>query len=261
MGEANTRGSRSKRRVTRWLLLSALLAAVVISTGASLLRRPEVTAAMRGKALARDLGCFACHGPAGSGGVANPGAASGRVPGWTHSEASLYLREEGEIREWILQGAPKRLAGDEARGLLPMPAYEGAVSEGDVDDLIAYFQAVAAWYPEVPDDVFEGRKISERLGCFGCHGPSGMGGVPNPGSFKGHIPPWDGDEFLELVADDDELRTWILVGTLERLERDPLAKHFLDGQLIKMPAYEGRLSAAELEKTVRYIRWLRSTDR
>ena len=35
---------------------------------------PDEALAQRGAELASDLGCFACHGPLGAGGVRNPGS-------------------------------------------------------------------------------------------------------------------------------------------------------------------------------------------
>ena len=138
-----------------------------------------------------------------------------------------------------------------------MPAYEDLLSDRELDDLVAYYLAVSGWAPDIPDAAFEGRKIASRLGCFGCHGPAGMGGVANPGSFKGHIPPWDGEEFKELVRDDEELREWILDGRIRRLWDNPVARRFLESQKTRMPAYREHVSDEEVSKMVQYIRWLR----
>jgi hypothetical protein len=170
----------------------------------------------------------------------------------------MYVKSRGEVREWILYGAPRaRDPHLDPQRLISMPAYEKLLSSREVDDLVAYFLAVSGWDPEIPDAAFEGRKVAERAGCFGCHGPSGMGGIPNPGSFKGEIPPWDGEDFTELVRDDDELREWILDGRIRRLEQNPLARYFLEGQIVQMPAYRDSLSQEELARLVAYIRWLR----
>ena len=95
------------------------------------------------------------------------------------------------------------------------------------------------------------------MGCFGCHGPGGRGGLSNPRSFKGYIPPWDGKDFREVVANDDELRSWILDGKIKRFESNPLAKYFTDHQIIRMPAYRKVLKDGELESLLAYLKWLR----
>ncbi len=225
----------------------------------------ESTPALRGEVIARRLGCFACHGSEGKGGILDPGARGGTVPGWDGSTVATYARDEQEIREWILDGAPQRLAksgiADGRPAGIPMPAYRGRISSQELADLLVYFRAVSAFGTEIPEAAYEGRRVASRLGCFGCYGPSGIGAVSNPGSLKGHIPAWDGEDFVELVRDDAELREWILDGHPERLWNDPAARHFLEGQTIKMPAYRRHLTEDETAKLVAYIRWLRNIRR
>ncbi|MCE9583405.1 MAG: cytochrome c [Planctomycetes bacterium] len=244
-----------------WVLTALFI--LVCVTGAAwanrFLRQPALTPAIRGEAVARKLGCFACHGAEGQGGIADPGARGGKVPGWGGPTVSSYAKNEQEIREWILDGAPRRLkeAGAAHPPFIPMPAYRGRLDDRELSDLVAYFTAVSGGFGDVPEAAYEGRAIAARLGCFGCHGPSGAGGGPNPGSFKGHIPAWDGEEFLELVRDDAELREWILDGHAKRLWDNPAARHFLEGQVVQMPAYRPHLKEDEVGKLVAYIRWLR----
>jgi len=226
------------------------------------LRQPEITPAMRGEGIARRLGCFGCHGPEGAGGVGDPTSPAGRIPGWDSGTMAMYARNEAEIREWILYGArrnePPRPASV-PKPLIPMPAYEAHISGEELDDLAAYVQAVRGCAPGMPDTVYEGRKIAVRMGCFGCHGPSGMGGVPNPGSFTGHVPAWDSGAFEELVRNEAELREWILDGRILRLWKNPVARHFLEGQTIPMPAYREHLSGDEVDMLVAYINWIRES--
>jgi mono/diheme cytochrome c family protein len=138
-----------------------------------------------------------------------------------------------------------------------MPAWRGRLSHAQVDDLVTYIRAVAA--ADVPEEpaARNGYAIAERLGCFGCHGPGGRGAGSNPGSLKGYIPPWDGPDFAELVANDGELREWILGGRPQRLQANALARFFLDRQAMRMPAFRGHLTEEELRALETYIRWLR----
>ena len=239
----------------------ALLGLTTVTVKVRIARQPETTPAMRGKRLAESLGCFACHGPEGSGGIADPLAPGGTVPDWRFTTLAMFVKSEQDVREWILYGLPRcqaeRSASAQYRPLVPMPSYEHDVTASQLEDLVAYVLAVSGWRAAIPDQAYEGRKLAVRLGCFGCHGPSGMGGVANPGSFKGHIPPWTGHEFAELVRDEAELREWILEGRIARLWNSSTARFFLNRQKISMPAYHDQLADGELDQLVAFIQWLR----
>ena len=124
--------------------------------------------------------------------------------------------------------------------VIRMPAWRGRLSDAQVDDLVDYLRALTA--ADLPEDsvVRTGYAVAERLGCFGCHGPGGRGAGRNPGSLKGYIPPWDGRDFAELVADQAELREWILAGRPRRLQTNPLARFFLDRQVTGCPPSAAR---------------------
>ncbi len=218
---------------------------------------------MRGQRLAQSLGCFGCHGPSGTGGVPNPGSAEGEIPSWDGGAAMMYVMEEGEIREWILYGAPRRhshgkaVAPGKRRARVSMPAYQGRLSESGLSDLVAFWKAVSAFEKPESGPAAAGYEAGSRLGCFGCHGPGGRGGISNPGSFKNYVPPWDGNDYSELVKNEDELREWILDGVTERFKGNSVARYFLGRQVIKMPAYREVLQPGDLDALVAYITWLR----
>jgi mono/diheme cytochrome c family protein len=225
------------------------------------IRTPRPSAAQRGHALAQELGCHGCHGPGGTGGVPNPGSDEKEVPAWDGGTAMMYVESEEEIREWILDGAPQRLresSPEPDRGPfdlpLSMPSYREVVSDAELEDLVAYYKAVSN-YGNMPDSARAGYRVARRLGCFGCHGPAGLVGQRNPGSFKGYIPPWHGRDFGDLVRDDDELRGWILDGGIGRLEDNAIARFFTNRQKIQMPAYRDALAEGDLDALVAYIRW------
>jgi mono/diheme cytochrome c family protein len=243
----------------RALVLFGTLAVLVAGVTWSYWRHPETTAAMRGETLARQYGCFGCHGSGGRGGVADPLSSAGMVPSWGDGTAAMYVRSRDEIREWILYGGPQSSSDTEAETetLIPMPSYDATISSRELDDLVAYFVAVSGWAPEIPEPAYEGRKVASGLGCFGCHGPSASGGVTNPASLRGFVPPLTGDEFSDLVRSDEELRAWILDGRIARLWNNPLARFFLERQTIQMPAYRDHLSDGDLGKLIAYIHWLR----
>lgn len=259
------------------LIIVAVILVGVTAVGVlSLIRRPRLTPALRGYEVAQAYGCFACHGPGGTGGVPNPGSEEEMVPAWDGGNAMMYVNNEQEIREWILYGHPKRLEqkynegsveasgdlsdhedGSDEPGSLPvdMPAFEDVLSAAELDDLVEYYKAVAA-FETPPPEARTGYRVVSRLGCFGCHGPGGQVGSKNPGSFKGYIPPWQGKDYAELVKNDDELRDWILDGGIERFESNPMARYFTRRQIIQMPVYRDVLRDGELEAMVSYIEWL-----
>ena len=255
------------RRHTRLWILVAAASTIVLAAAwlGTYLRAPRLTPELRGRELAENLGCFACHGPGGVGGVPNPGSTEKEIPAWDGGTAMMYVEEESEIAEWILFGRPHRLSGQS--GALPdsasadglpvrMRAYRDLVSVGELADLVAYFKAVAAYDKPPPGRALDGYAVARQSGCFGCHGPGGLLGSTNPRSFKGYIPPWRGPDYSELVRSDDELTQWITEGKIDRFERNRLANHFTRRQLIRMPAYGEMLTEEQLESLMAYIRWL-----
>ena len=280
------------RRLRAWqaMILTLSLGVLAAMIGAGLLayeRQPASTAAMRGFYLAHEMGCFACHGSGGISGESNHGSLWGETPPFRAGGSIMsFVQSDEEIREWILYGAPKRLWVDGKKpdpnhgsrigsladktewdhgkgvgGLIKMPAFEAVFSPEELDDLVAYVKSVAEMERPIDPLAKKGREVATRLGCFGCHGPNGKGGVSNPGSFKGYIPPWDGDDFAALVEDEEELRQWILKGQITRFERNPLATYFTHGQIIQMPAFESVLKPGELEALSSYIYWLRDENK
>ena len=238
----------------RRLLTTGLCLVAVSAVVAAIFwwRSANVGPVQRGADLALAQGCVGCHeGP-------------GVSPLLPRHFADLDDVDSATLREWILDGMPRRVRQDpESRDALEaapirMPAWRGRLSDAQVDDLVAYLRALAS--ADVPEDPVarNGHAVAQRLGCFRCHGPGGRGAGRNPGSLKGYIPPWDGRDFAELVADEGELREWILGGRPQRLQANPLARFFLDRQAIRMPAFRGKVTEEELRALETYIRGLRS---
>lgn len=238
-------------------VLVASLSIVAMSAVAAVVwwRTANIGPVQRGADLAVAQGCLGCH--------AGPGAS----PLLPRSFAELDELDPATLREWILDGMPQRVRQDpESRKALEaaairMPAWRERLSGAQVDDLVAYVRALAT--ADVPENVMarKGHAVAERLGCFRCHGPGGRGAGSNPGSLKGYIPPWDGADFAELVANSGELREWILGGRPQRLQANALARFFLDRQTIRMPAFRGQLTEEELRALEAYICWLREPRR
>lgn len=250
-----------------WILLFfALLAWVAYPPVRSLILQVERTPAERGYEVALRSGCFTCHGPNGGGGVKNPGSSDDEVPGFSGGSPMMWAKSEGELREYILDGAPARKRNDPKykekvkKWLLAMPAYRGYLSESEVDELIVYIRAVSGLITPKDELAAKGQEIAFEQGCFHCHGPMGAGGVANLGSFKGYIPGWWGEDFRDLVRSDDELRAWIIDGSIERLRTHFIAKHFIESQRVYMPAYGDFLDDKQLTALISYVRWVNAGE-
>ena len=225
----------------------------------------EDSPAARGERLAAELGCFGCHGPGGNGGTRNPGSEEGSVPAFTEQTQMMYVKEVQDLREYIADGAPRRKREDPdyrakvEAAALRMPAYGGLLRPAEIDDLVAYLRATSGQILPNEDLAAHGAELAQELDCFRCHGSLGAGGVPNPGSFKGHVPGFWGGEFEELVHDDDELGRWVAEGKIARIAEHPIDGWFFRRQAIKMPAYERFLRKADVDALVAYMRWLHAT--
>jgi mono/diheme cytochrome c family protein len=109
-------------------------------------------AAAAGHEAAYRRGCFGCHGPEGRGLVMNPGSFKGYIPPWDGPDYGDLVRDDAELRQWVLNGASDRfLANPVARRILEtqaiaMPAYRETISEQELNDIVAYI----AWVRRHP---------------------------------------------------------------------------------------------------------------
>lgn len=222
----------------------------------------EESAPARGRRVANELGCFNCHGPEGRGNVPNRGSQLDTVPGFTEQTLMMFVKNEAELREYILDGAPQRRRDDPAYQekmagqALRMPAFRGWISDGDVDALVAYLRLVSGFLRPKSEEAAKGEELANSLGCFACHGELGMGARANPGALKGYIPGFLGADFYELVRDDEELMMWLREGALPRISEQGLGQFFFKRQRIRMPAYKGFVSEEDLHALAAYVRWL-----
>ena len=256
-------GSRRGLVVTLLVLLAVGEAAWIAYPRARQLIFPsEETATARGFGVAVSYGCFECHGPGGGGGVKNPGSKEGEVPAFTEQTQMMNVKTTDELREYILDGAPKRRRDDPdyvaqtKKAGLHMPAYRGFIRDAQLDDLVAYLRATSGQI--LPDEKLaeKGADLAAQLDCFSCHGAMGAGGMPNPGSFKGYIPGFWGTDYDELVRSDDELREWIAEGHLDRIDKHPVGGIYSERQRIKMASYGNYLSADDVAALAAYVKWL-----
>jgi mono/diheme cytochrome c family protein len=249
------------RRATIVLVVAAAAAAVSVG-GLRHWRERSIGAVQRGLRVAQAEGCFTCHGPGGLRGTPDPGRGD-EVQALVGGLVTMYANDEGELREWILDGMPRRVRDDPAErkaresATLRMPAWRGRLGARETDDLVAWVKAVTDIEKPPDGPARDGRDVADTYGCFHCHGPQGRGSLPNPGSLKGYVPGWDGSDFAELERGDAEFREWVQDGMPKRLSQSRAARFFLDRAMVKMPAYRGHVSAAEMDLLLAYVRWLR----
>jgi mono/diheme cytochrome c family protein len=245
----------------RFVFLSAvaLLFAALLAAASAL--RPRLAPAERGRRLAETNGCFSCHGPEGTKGIANPGRTDRTVPSF--GAIMMYAEDRDQVRAWIRDGetkaraASRRWRAERERGALRMPAYGRRLTGREIEDLVEF--ALAAAGEPTPDDslAFAGMQRAAELGCFGCHGAGARFARPNPGSFKGYVPSWSGPDFAELVRDRAEFGEWVAKGVGRRFEDNPVAMKFLRRAALRMPAYDAHLRPGDLSAMWAYVTWLR----
>ena len=262
-GFSAERIARAMRR--RTVILAASAVVILGIAGAVVLRatlfRSQLPPAERGRRIAQREGCFTCHGPGGIHGAPNPGSSAG-VPDFGSDE--LRRASDDLIREWIRDGISGVRAKDEEwlkrreAALIEMPAFGDKVTTGEVDDLVAFVKSAGEINPPTTPLERRGYDRARELGCFGCHGPGGQLSPPNPGSLKGYIPSWDGEDFPQAVRGREEFDQWVEYGISDRFKDSPFANVYLERATIQMPAFTDHLRPGDLEALWAYIEWLRS---
>jgi cbb3-type cytochrome c oxidase subunit III len=185
--------------------------------------------------------CAQCHGSNGQGGV------SPDVPALTQAGKELTV---GQLTNIIDHGL-----GESANPKQPyMPVWGAVISKRQVSELVAY---IRAGLPSVPDatpvpvpqgqgDAVAGAALYVRDGCINCHGPNGLGGVPNPLSEDKTIPSLSGLDFRHEFNTDKKIEDVIRSGSV--LGRAPI---------VSMPHWGGILSDAQLRELVAYLKTLK----
>jgi mono/diheme cytochrome c family protein len=226
---------------------------------------PEYSPTHRGARAALKAGCFACHGGFDAPASINPvrgGDAPDTVPSMIRERQSLE-----EIRQWIEDGISEEKVASEAHlrtrdsRVLEMPAYRDRLSAREIEDLVGfvalmqYRDAVSRLGP-----ASEGERLAREQACFTCHGELGQGGVENPGSLKGYVPGFFGNDFRALTrnGDREDIREWIRDGVSRYVWNQGFAgiypgRYFTERQAIRMPAYGDSLSDAEVETLTDYL--------
>lgn len=107
--------------------------------GTTAVRLPSaLTAEQRGEVIYKRHGCRGCHGEDGKGGVPNPNAASDQqVPPLRYVKEGYTAKE---LKDTVRKGLPGTAKLDKRRPDPPlkMPAWGDRLTEGQLDDLVAY---------------------------------------------------------------------------------------------------------------------------
>jgi mono/diheme cytochrome c family protein len=185
--------------------------------------------------------CAQCHGMQGQGGV-DPAVPALKTVGQSLTVAQLkHIIDHG--------------LGASANPKQPyMPVWGEVISKTQVTDLVAYIRAglppVAVTEPvSVPQGqgaAVAGAALYVRYGCINCHGPNGLGGVPNPLSPDKTIPPLSGQGFRHDFPTDKAIAAVIRSGSV--IGKAPI---------VSMPHWGGILSDQQISELIAYLKTLK----
>jgi mono/diheme cytochrome c family protein len=179
--------------------------------------------------------CAQCHGDRGVGGV------SADVPALQNLAPNLTVAQLTSIIE---HGAG--VSKDPQRPF--MPIWHGVIAKPQIAELVAYMKAgfpevqyaVPVPVPAGQGDATAGQALYQRYGCINCHGPNGLGGVPNPQSPDTTVPPLVGKEFhSEFSAKDisDVIRSGSVIGKAPIVSMPHWGTILSDKQIAQLVAY------------------------
>jgi mono/diheme cytochrome c family protein len=92
----------------------------------------------------------------------------------------------------------------------------------------------------------EGATLYVVYGCVNCHGPNGLGGVPNPQSEDKTIPPLTGEDFRKEFNTDAKILDVIKSGSV--IGKPPI---------VSMPHWAGIIPDERLNALVAYLKTLK----
>jgi cbb3-type cytochrome c oxidase subunit III len=208
------------------------------TTGTTVAVDPAIAA---GAHTFQTFACAQCHGMNGSGGV-NP-----NVPALTEAAKTLSV---AQLHTIINKGLG--VSSDPKKPF--MPVWGPLMSAQQVNDLVAYIRAglpdvpgaVPVTVPEGQGQAVAGAALYVRYGCINCHGPNGLGGVPNPAAPDKTIPPLSGADFRNEFNTDAKIIDFINTGSV------------LGGPaLVAMPHWGGIISDPDLASLAAYIKTLK----
>ena len=206
------------------------------TAGATTAVRPTVAAGAHDFV---NFACAQCHGLDGRGGV------SPFVPALRNTNLTA-----AQLRQIIDHGL-----GVSTNPTHPfMPVWGQVISARQVDDLVAYIHAglpAVATPIAVPSGqgaAVKGQALYSLYGCVNCHGPNGLGGVPNPLSPDKTIPPLSGADFREEFNTEAKIVAVIKSGSV--IGRAPI---------VSMPHWGGIIPPDRLHALAAYIETLKAS--
>jgi mono/diheme cytochrome c family protein len=185
--------------------------------------------------------CSQCHGPQGQGGV------SPDVPALTTIGKTLTVAQLSHIIDHGL--------GESADPTKPfMPVWGEVISTTQVANLVSY---IRAGLPAVSDNApvpvpqgqgpaVAGAALYVRYGCINCHGPNGLGGVPNPLSPDRTIPVLSGQGFRQQFNTDAKIAAVIRSGSV--IGKAPI---------VSMPHWGGIIPQSDIAALIAYLKTLK----
>ena len=111
--------------------------------------------------------------------------------------------------------------------------------------------ALSIFRPNLPA-AERGRRLAEKMGCFGCHGPGGIRGAMNPGRTDGSVPNFEGDVMM-FAGDPEEIHEWIHNGVTAKRQKSETWRSQRERGVLKMPAFKGRMTEARMHDLVAYV--------
>jgi mono/diheme cytochrome c family protein len=114
--------------------------------------------------------------------------------------------------------------------------------------------ALALWYTTLRpklNAVERGRRLAEKTGCFGCHGPDGTAGTNNPGRPENAVPSFK--SLMMYARDPNDVRDWITTGSTSERRESETWKRNREAGALRMPSFGRRLKPAQIEDLVAFV--------
>ncbi len=240
-----------------WFLV--VLTVTLLVFAANKMLNQQVSTYVKGKQIYQDYGCGVCHGDAGAGPIRRSSlkTAPDLFNQWIEAKDIIENIQLGSYEENF--AIASRFNTDR----LKMPPYQLYLNKVEINALVVYLQSHQIINDQdIPKN--KGMKIAMNSGCFGCHGPLGLGGAVNPKSVKNSIPGWFGEDFDALTdnGNPDSVKEWIKQGTSRAVTEKSfglgkIAHWFLSRQAIKMPEFDQRLDDEEIQELLTLILTIR----